>query len=289
MTAVALVTPLCVTLLAAKISVVTTSGVAAYDEALAGFRSAVGAGNSVDIVDLADGATGRDLPGMLAARAPDLIFLIGSQALERMQSIDPGVPVVSAMTLGAQDPPAMQLAGRVDLDIAPELIITELERLMPGKTRIGVIYDPRSFDSTAWRTAGRQKGVVIEMASCATPDHLLATFRGLAGRIDLLVAVPDSTLYNGATVKPLVLASLDRGVPVVGFSASFVRAGAALGIFPDYREMGRQAAELAVRPKGGSTVHQGPRKLVVAANPTVLRLLGVDLRESSRKDVTFLR
>jgi ABC-type uncharacterized transport system substrate-binding protein len=75
-----------------------------------------------------------------------------------------------------------------------------------------------------------------------------------------------------------VLASLEHGLPLVGFSPAFVRAGAAAGIFPDYRELGRQAGEMALRLLRGEDfpADESPRKIQVAVNQRVTRLLGVE-------------
>jgi ABC-type uncharacterized transport system substrate-binding protein len=68
---------------------------------------------------------------------------------------------------------------------------------------------------------------------------------------------------------------------LVGFSAAFVRAGAAAGVFPDYADVGRQSAEFSLRllrgdDRGAET--ESPRKFQVAVNQRVERLLGVEFR-----------
>jgi ABC-type uncharacterized transport system substrate-binding protein len=77
-----------------------------------------------------------------------------------------------------------------------------------------------------------------------------------------------------------VLASLESRLPLVGFSPAFVRAGAAAGIYPDYRDSGRQAAEMAERLLRGEDCgpDTGPRRIQVAVNQRVARLLGIDFR-----------
>jgi ABC-type uncharacterized transport system substrate-binding protein len=109
---------------------------------------------------------------------------------------------------------------------------------------------------------------------------LLKALSALQGKVDFVLCMPDPDLYNAVTIKPLVMASLEHRLPLVGFSPSFVRAGAAAGIFPDYRDLGRQAAEMAQHLLRGEerTADESPRKLQVAINQRVARLLGVDFR-----------
>jgi len=90
-------------------------------------------------------------------------------------------------------------------------------------------------------------------------------------------------------LKPLVLASLDRQLPIVGFSAAFVRAGALAGVYPDFHELGRQTGEAMLRILSGEgrRSEEGPRKVVLAVNERVARLLGVE--PSGRQGVVTLR
>jgi ABC-type uncharacterized transport system substrate-binding protein len=104
----------------------------------------------------------------------------------------------------------------------------------------------------------------------------MAAFKG---KVDFVLCFADPDLYNAVTIKPLVLASLEQRLPLVGFSPAFVRAGAAAGIFPDYADMGRQSAEMALRMLRGedrAVENEWPRKIRVAINQRVAHLLGVE-------------
>jgi len=122
----------------------------------------------------------------------------------------------------------------------------------------------------------------VQIVDLSKPEELLTAVRSLKGRVDLVVCLPDGTLYNSATVKPLILAALESHLPIVGFSQNFVRAGAALGVYPDFRDIGAQTAEIAQKQLAGQPAGpvEGPRKLVVGVNQRVMRLLGLEYRES---------
>jgi ABC-type uncharacterized transport system substrate-binding protein len=110
---------------------------------------------------------------------------------------------------------------------------------------------------------------------CAGPAQLLQVFQSLKDQVDLVLCFPDASLYNSATVKPLVLASLRYRLPLVGFSESFVRAGAAVGIYPNFREIGAQTADLALKAlnRQPASRSETPRKYRVAVNQNITRLL----------------
>jgi len=112
---------------------------------------------------------------------------------------------------------------------------------------------------------------------------LLKAVASLKGKVDFLLCSPDPDLYNAVTIKPLILASLDGRLPVVGFSPAFVRAGAAAGIYADYRESGRQAAAMATRLLRGEerAAVEEPSKVRVAVNQRMLHLLGLEFRSGA--------
>jgi len=96
--------------------------------------------------------------------------------------------------------------------------------------------------------------------------------------VDFLIAVPDAELYNSATVQPLLLASLEQRLPIVGFSAAFVRAGALIGIYPNFRDLGRQTGGFIPKLWAGrnAPIEDGVRSTVLAINQRVIRLMGLE-------------
>jgi ABC-type uncharacterized transport system substrate-binding protein len=147
---------------------------------------------------------------------------------------------------------------------------------------VGVIRNPERsrFSTEALEILGRKEGFTLVVADCDGPGRLLKMVSSLKGKVDFLLCLPDPDLYNAVTIQPLVLAAIEYRLPIVGFSPAFVRAGAAAGVYPDYRALGRQAAEMALRIERGegSGGEEYPFRLQVAVNQRVTRLLGLDLR-----------
>ena len=168
----------------------------------------------------------------------------------------------------------------VALDVPAAEFVAEVRAVLPGRSRIGVVLNPAqptALGDGLILLAGRQSDA-FHIVECPGPEQLLRAFLSLKGKAEVVVAVPDGALFNGTTIKPLILASLENRLPIAGFSPSFVRAGAAVGIYPDFHELGRQAAELAVRLLRGESAAtvEPPRKLTVAVNHRVGRLMGIE-------------
>jgi len=96
---------------------------------------------------------------------------------------------------------------------------------------------------------------------------------------DAVWTYADSGLYTDASVRMLLLTALRRRVPVFGYSPSFVRAGALVGVGIDPARQGDQAGELTVSLlKNADTPpqHRPPQHQVVI-NTVVARKIGLDI------------
>ena len=262
--------------------VVTTSAVEAFDEATEGIRRGLGPSAKLVIVDLASNP--GDLTNQLSGKEVRLLVSVGNNALEAAARYGTA-PVLATMVLEAdlRVSRSRAPAGGVVLDLALGEVMAGLAKVFPGKTRAGMIRNPEvgSASLTELVSEAKAAGISLRVVDCPRPEKLLQAFRSLQGVVDFVWCPPDGTLYNGTTVKPLILASLESQLPVAGFSASFVRAGAAAGVYPDYSEIGAQAAELARKYVSGNSAMgiEAPHKIRVAANTRVARLLGLRLAQ----------
>ena len=267
---------------APTVLLITSSRVGAFDEAVQGVRAGLGSAVRLVTVDLA----APDATSQLGAQDVRLVVAVGNNALQEASRF--GAPVIATMILRqdlARDQTRLP-AGAVVLDLNLASVLDSLARVFPGKTRVGMVRRMDSGDPSdaALVAEAKSAGIVLTVIDCPQPDRLLRSFLELKQRVDFVWCPPDGTLYNGATVKPLILASIENRLPVAGFSANFVRAGAAAGIYPDYRELGVQTGEMARRFLAGSPVHssmESPRKIRVALNERVARLLGLRIAEQN--------
>lgn len=270
-----------VMLAASRISVlvVSESGVEAYHDALGGITSVLPAG-TFRVIDAAAKTFDRDLSGALEEDDSRVVIAVGSRALAGVRAHHPAGTVISAMVLSGSEEPG---ARRVEPDIHLPAQLAAMRALWPGRTRAGIIRNPAQsrLAAAALEALVRKEGYSVVVIDCEGPARLLKSFAEFKGKVDFVLCFPDPELYNAVTIKPLVLASLEDRLPLVGFSPAFVRAGAAAGIFPDYADVGRQSAEWALRLVRGedrATEKESPRKVRIAVNERVVRLLGVEFR-----------
>lgn len=223
-----------------------------------------------------------------AANSAAVVVAIGAEALQAVAPVRGRKTVLGAMTLRA-DAEAAGLENLVDVDVPLATLFKRLRAAFPDKGRLGLVWNPASGPARKAEAfaLARAAGYTLSLAEVSEPGSLVRNFTALRGRVDFVVCLPDARLYNSATVKPLILASLEHRLPIVAYSSAFLRAGAAVAVYPDFTEIGRQTGEAALRLLQGSSsrVELGPRRLHVAVNQSVLRLLGIEQPRSGDVEI----
>ena len=262
--------------------VVASLGVEAHRSAIEGMQAALGKSSSqVRMVDLAEARSGLAAGVRLATPGTRVIIAIGSEALQIVEAERPTAPVIGTMILrNTPEPhPAPGPTATVSLDITLTNLLARLKALFPEKTRLGIIRNPAlgGLNAVPLPPRSQVQGFTVRVVDCVGAEQLLAALESLKGQVDFVWCLPDGALYNSATIKPLILASIENRLPLIGFSESFTRAGAAVGIYPDFRDIGMQTGELALQVLEGQPMRgpEGPRRLKVAVNQSVFRLLGL--------------
>src|SRR5579863_6651890 len=228
-----------------SVTIVATTTIEAHRAAIEGIREGL-AKSSVEIriADLSASRSERSGGAdSFAAPGTRVIIAIGTEALQLVATERPEVPIISTMVLrnkAAVVPPPLGLAATIVLDVPLPVLLARLKQVFPGKTRLGIIRNPDTAAPTAAALEARaqQLGFTIRVVDCPGAEQLLAALLTLKGHVDFVWCLPDGALYNSATIKPLILASIENRLPLIGFSESFVWAGAAVGVYPDFRDIG---------------------------------------------------
>lgn len=181
---------------------------------------------------------------------------------------------------GAQ--PALEqgaLTG-VYLDQPFERQLELVAEVLPGVRVIGSLLGPASSAQRGeLQAAADRAGYRLQTARIETGERdPLRALEKLLAESEVLLALPDPAVYNRYTIRPLLLETFHRNVPVIGFSHAYSRAGAMASLFTTPEQVGRQTGELlaAREPGGALPPPQYPRYFVVEINREVTDLLGYD-------------
>jgi ABC-type uncharacterized transport system substrate-binding protein len=106
----------------------------------------------------------------------------------------------------------------------------------------------------------------------------------------MIWTMADSAIYNRATVNSLLLSSLRQQIPVFGFSGSFVKAGALLGLDVNPLLQGEYAASLVVSGLKKNALDAKPISSGVnlSVNMVVADRLGISLPATVMEQATII-
>lgn len=239
----------------------------------------------VEELDLAQG----DGTAAVESHRPDVLVAIGSEATSWAQRHTRDTPIVFAMVLNPVSsglvPSMRRPGGRVtgaSLDISAERQFRALRQVI-GAERLAVLYNP-SFTGPLVREATRAAGALgLELVPIAidSPKQLEGALERVDGSFDALWSVADPTVFGQTTTRRILLYTLERGVPFVGLSEQYVRAGAFLAFTSSYEENGRLAAEQVRRilagASAGSLPITTPVDVEVVYNPRTAAHLDLEL------------
>lgn len=259
------------------VAVITIPDIEVYAQTLDGIREQL---PDVQVWDARDEGRLRE---NLSKNLPALAIAVGSGAAAALERLAPSQLALVNTVVMECDLESAGGASRfktaVTVDLPPEVLLAEIGRLFPGRRRIGVIRGPMQTDAQmrAIEQAARRIGLTVEIMICQQPRDLVEVFLRLRSRVDLVWCPPNAQLYNSATLKPLLIASLTNRLPIIGFSEQFVQAGALFGGSADFVDVGRQTAALALQIARNEPVpsRQGARKFHFAYNQRVARILGM--------------
>lgn len=211
------------------------------------------------------GAVGRFAD---AARAPVILAtLLPRASFERGLTSKARPRNMSAVVL---DHPAARQAQLIHL-------------ALPDARVVGLLLGPESRAlGPAFRNALAGVGLLAIVADGGEPG-VSAAMQSLLERSDLVLAIPDPTIFNNQTIAGILSSGYRRRVPLIGFSPAYVKAGALFALYSTPQQVGHAAAEALREALAGRLLPapHAPREFAVTVNQNVARSLGLSLDEQA--------
>jgi putative ABC transport system substrate-binding protein len=277
---------------AKNVAVIMSADVDAYREALRGFKGKLDFPAIVAEYNM-EGFFDRGqkiLTEIQTKVKPDLIFAVGTLALQVVAGQVTDVPVVYAMVL---NPPNIVGAGAknitgASINVPVKQPIRLFKQLGPQIRRVGVIFNRantgylvRQADAVA-----RAQGLQLIAKEIRSPREAIEALDTLQEKgIDVLWILPDQTVLAPEVVQRMLLFSYRRKVPLLGLSKRQAEMGALFSLsFASSEDIGRQAGELANRIVRGKAVAEIPyttaRRVHLTANLKAAQKLGMNVPKS---------
>lgn len=271
--------------------VVQSMDVAPYNEALEGFKNVCRAENRRFILS----ETGHgEITQKINSLSPDLVLAVGLDALRAVKDLN-YPPILYTMVLNPESlVKEMPNITGVSMNVPQEKQLSYVLKVLPGLTRIGMLYDPQKTGQYVLRNrkAAADVGIQILSHEVKSAREVPQTLTNMAVKPDALWLLPDLTVITPETLEYLFSFSLSQKMPVISFSEQYLALGAFMSISLDVFEMGRQTGEIANKILEGKPVRQIPpaeaQKAVVIVNRKVAEKLGISTSDVAQGGIRIV-
>ncbi|MGD8547023.1 MAG: ABC transporter substrate binding protein [Thiohalophilus sp.] len=157
------------------------------------------------------------------------------------------------------------------IDQPLERIISAAKKFIPNLQRIGIIIDPGNTADYDKHIQGSD--IIYENLS----NDIHSAITQFADKsVDIIVATQNSSIYNNETARNILISSYHYNIPLVGYSESFVRAGAILGVYSTPEMYAIDVYDLIKNPKNCTKNEiRYSSKFITKTNPQVASSLGI--------------
>jgi putative tryptophan/tyrosine transport system substrate-binding protein len=124
-------------------------------------------------------------------------------------------------------------------------------------------------------------GLSIRSLTIDSDSTLINKLKNILPNTDVLLALPNNSIYNSTTARPILLTTYKYGVPIFAYSQSFVDAGAVIGVYSTPAQYAVHTAEVVEEGLGGFKKQRAqaipPKYFTIGANRSVAESLNIRL------------
>ena len=202
--------------------------------------------------------------------APIIAIYTSSAAYEKITSEAPARRRPSLTAIYAEPNPKDQF----------QLIRAIYKRPVP----VAALIQSSSYIVPILQRAADDANIDLTIETVAPGETIFHALNRLASR-PVLLAVPDPSIYNSETLRTLLMATYRREQALVGYSATFVNAGALATTTSDPNQIAAQLKELLrdYAETGRLPGEQFPKYFSVLVNDSVARSLNLIIDDSVRQ------
>lgn len=225
---------------------------------------------------------------------PHLVVAIGVKAAEAAAHLDTHPPVLNLLVPRQSFERIVKLNGNPESQKISAIYIDQpygrqldlISLMFSDQKRIGVLYGPSSKGAiNSLANSARQRKVHLVAREVDSEDELISDLKLLLAEVDVLLAIPEPTVFNNLNIQGILLTTYRFGDPVIAFSPSYVRAGALAALYSSPAQVGIEAVEAITKMLRGSMIvlppPKYPQNFSISINRQVARSLGITIDEES--------
>lgn len=243
-----------------RIAVLLSHDAAPYESALAGFRETLLSGKAAVQYDLyplyGDSAKALLAIEDIKKKKVSVIYSLGMLATETALEKITDIPVITGLTISSDRLAKAKNATGVMLDFPLKTQFENINRFLPEAGTVGIIYNSRQFQQmlhSAKKTAG-EMDLKLEVQRINSPRELPEALNAIANKADVFLGINDNVVFTQETAKHILLFSYRNHIPFIGLSSEWVKAGALYSLDRDYKSIGVQCGEMALKVLNGTAI-----------------------------------
>ncbi|HZW84250.1 MAG TPA: ABC transporter substrate-binding protein [Candidatus Deferrimicrobium sp.] len=223
-----------------------------------------------------------------ASSKMDLVLAIATPSAQAMARATKDTPIlitavtdpVAAKLVNSMEKPGTNVTGTTDMNPLKEQFDL-LKKVVPNAKKVGVIYNAGEDNSQVQvkmaESVAAQMGLELVKATVATTADVMQATQSLVGKVDAIYVPTDNTVVSAA--DSVIQVANKNKIPVIAGESSVVDKGAFGTIGINYKKLGKQTGEMALRiikgEKPQDMAIESQKDLDTVFNKTTLELLGL--------------
>lgn len=172
------------------------------------------------------------------------------------------------------------LYSSIYLDQPVERQLSLIAAAFPGRNRVGILFEsPPSDELYQLRESVSEHGLGLYEQEVGTKTSVFDALQDVLKHSDVLLALPVPAVYNSSTLRNILVSTYQAGIPLVGFSSAYVKAGAICAVFSSPAQFASQAGMIVRKfiETGALPLAQYPKFYEVSVNERVAHSLGINI------------
>lgn len=204
-----------------------------------------------------------------APDAADLVVSVGTRATQLVNERNLSAAHLSVFIpkttfekiVGNDHAPGKRSAIFLDQPLNRRLSLTRI--IMPKSRNLGALLGPISGQKLPeLATQARLNGFHLNTVKVNSEDRPASAMKQLLNENDVILAIHDPIALNTKSARWFLYMAYQRNIPVIGYSKSYVKAGAVAAVYSEPVHIGRQAGEIITQ-----WIRRGYKQLPAPAYP----------------------
>jgi len=185
----------------------------------------------------------------LATTQADLIITLGLSAAKSVNNLNSDTPILFTLLpkvladnfIECPTQLCPQKRGALFLEQPMNRRLNLIHLLFPDIKKLSFLYGDFSASSAnELDELAKKAGYITDKAHIENKDQLSRKFNVVLEQSELFIALPDPLIHNRNSIPQLLLGSYRYNIPIIGFSKSYVSAGAIAAVFSSLEDLTKE-------------------------------------------------